>query len=204
MKVDAMVERPKISMPQNDDELLAMSDDDIRNATCEFSFDVEKCHERLKTGDDWQAVVQAHLFYDHVLSSILGEAMSYPDEVDLDRTSFATKLDLAAGFGLITRQIKSYLKRVNKIRNDIAHNLAFEVKGTDYDNLRQLSADNIRVEIDRLITENNASQMEAVLFINLFNLDIIRQGWVASRLKQRRDEEKLKRVLATVRKTTSS
>ena len=75
------MKRPPLT--DDDLELLATPNAELQKKTATFSFDAEKFTERVFDGQRWQQLLQAHLYYDHVITRILSDALTNADAVDL-------------------------------------------------------------------------------------------------------------------------
>lgn len=80
--------------------------------------------EELRTallGEDvLGVVVRGHLYIEAALNSLIELLLPYPQEIDMDRLKWGTKLDLVHALGLST-DLKRPLLAINKIRNSFAH-----------------------------------------------------------------------------------
>jgi len=176
-----------------------MTDDEIEKSVRIFSFDLEVCASRLKRGDDWQRVIQAHLFFDHVLSRTITEALTAPGHVNLDRTAFSAKLDLAASLSLVDNHTKSFLVRMNRLRNSIAHDLGFVVSRVDVSELYHLTPKPARDLIDEERGKKKLTLLGSTFLVNLVFLDIFRQNLAARRLVEARQRKRLAAAMKNAR-----
>ena len=64
-------------------KLLATPDKELEREAFVSSFDEERFEQRIKQGESWQQLIQAHLYYDHVITQILKDALVYPEEAGL-------------------------------------------------------------------------------------------------------------------------
>jgi hypothetical protein len=76
-KPHVSVERPPITA--EDLELLATPDAELRKRVEVFSFDDEQLKARISTGERWQQLLQAHLYFDHVITRLLVDELANPD-----------------------------------------------------------------------------------------------------------------------------
>jgi hypothetical protein len=112
------------------------SPDEVRAKTAQWSFSIATLKNRVSGPGQSQAVLQAHLYLDHVISRMLEENIPAPSHLPLDRTGFSQKLQLAAALALIPDYLTAPVKVVNGIRNKIAHQLEYEVSELDEAKLR--------------------------------------------------------------------
>ncbi|TMJ92478.1 MAG: hypothetical protein E6G77_25420 [Alphaproteobacteria bacterium] len=73
-------------------ELLATPTEELKRRTEVFSFDYDRFKKRIEIGEHWQQLLQAHLYFDHVITQLLSEALVNPDAVNVSRMSFSRKL----------------------------------------------------------------------------------------------------------------
>lgn len=183
-------------------QLAEMTDEQIIASTSDFSYDVSQCERRLRAGGDWNRVIQAHLFYDHVLTIILEEALHKPEYVQIDRMTFVAKVDLCAALSLIEDYHRVFLRNVNKLRNCIAHNLSFKVTRIHARRLYELHPKEVREAVDDW--RKGSSLMFGTLFIFAVVLDIARQRAAVSRLLEQRGQVQLRKALDRVRQYTNT
>ncbi|MDO6780324.1 MULTISPECIES: hypothetical protein [unclassified Marinovum] len=115
------------ALSDDDLKLLATSDAEIRVNLEKFSFDIDAFLKRLSQGERWQQLLVAHLFFEHVVSELLSEALPQPDEMDVSRLPFAQRVNLCAALGLLPTEMLPAIKVINRLRNRAAHKLDFLV-----------------------------------------------------------------------------
>lgn len=159
------------------------------------SFDLKEFESRLK-GEDWQRIIQGHLYFDHILSITLTEGLSYPSEIDISRMGFASKLQLVSAMGLMSKVLSVCFRRLNSIRNKIAHELSYVV--TDED--RRLLTGEIPPHIRKFICDDRKKPVgeidvfDFVLYIGAA-AEADRQRNAAGRIATRKAELRLRAVL---------
>ena len=177
-------------------ELLATSDDDIRQAHEIFSFDVNAFEERLKDQDRWSQLVQGHLYFEHVVDRLLREALPNPEEISLRRMGFSQRLDLVHALGLLSKPMISVLRSISGLRNRTAHDLAFEISDEDVANLRNATPKDL---IDAVVKQEDRPKRPVNLFeilhVVLVNADIWRQNLEVQRQLTVKSVVRLRTVL---------
>jgi hypothetical protein len=181
---------------EDDLALLATSDTEIVKNSQVFCFDINHLEMRISHGDRWQQLIQAHLYFEHVLEQILREALPNPEEISLSRMGFGGRLDLARAMGLIPAEIGVAVKTVSKLRNKVAHDLNFSISNRDVLNVRS----NIPKYIKKVIQKEGDSVAKDTEFWEYLNvlilkLEVIRQDHAAKRLLARKGEIRLRTVL---------
>lgn len=81
-----------------------------------------------------QMVLRTHLYIEHALETIIEDSFVKPQLV-LKRSSFANKLSLVAAIGIIPDGFYNLMRDFNKIRNNYAHDLKFELTEKHLDEL---------------------------------------------------------------------
>lgn len=113
---------------EEEQSVLDMSDDDIRKKFHVFSFDFDEFVDRIKEGEQWQLIIVAHLYFEHVIDLILREALPNPDAINLNRMGYSSRLDLTFALGLLSTEIRGAMTKITSIRNAVAHKLNFKIE----------------------------------------------------------------------------
>lgn len=174
--------------------LLATSTQKLEEQTAEMSFDIDKLVSRLK-GEKWQQVLQAHLYFDHVVSALLTEELKNPNAIDTKRMGFSQKLQLVHAFGLMPEDLVPVVSIVNKIRNRLAHDLEASIGD---DELVQIKSSLPKWFKKHVMTKTELDAPEALRNIMVFvltYLEMARQKNALRRLQQRKAYLNLNRVL---------
>jgi hypothetical protein len=135
-------------------ELLATPDAEIRREASVCSFDQKKLADRIRTGEHWQQLLQAHLYYDHVVTYMLTEELKNPDAINVKRMGFFQKLRLVRAMGLLPEALTVVVERINSLRNKIAHELNFEIDDNQVQELCALIAPSPYPEGEEPLTFN--------------------------------------------------
>src|SRR6516164_3958677 len=85
-------------------EFLATSDEELKKRARVFSFDLQLFCDRLQVGDEWQTLIHAHLYFDHIITQLLTEGVAKPDALNLGKMSFFRKLQLVSALGLLPEE----------------------------------------------------------------------------------------------------
>ncbi|MCC5971972.1 MAG: hypothetical protein JJU15_18680 [Pararhodobacter sp.] len=184
-------------IPSNEDlELLSTSDEDIRKRHQTFCFHREDFTIRVQSGDRWQQLIQAHLYFEHVVAQILTEALAKPEAISLSRMGFSQRLDLVVAMALLPDDLVTPIRKISGLRNKIAHNLAFEVADSDVRDLENCTPvnlrDAVRAEAGR---EAGPLELHELLEVILLKAEIVRQDSAAIREIGRKAELRLRTVL---------
>lgn len=177
-------------------ELISTSDEDIWKRHKNFCFDCDEFTERMQNGDHWQQLIQAHLYFEHVVAQILSEGLAKPEAISLSRTGFAQRLDLIEALALLPDELVNPIRKISKLRNKIAHNLTFEIAETDVRDLENCTPlylrEAIRAEVGR---KSGPLELRELLNVILLKIDIVRQHNAATRQLNKKSELRLRAVL---------
>ena len=72
-------------------------------------------------------LLKGHLWVEHVVTQALEVSLADSAHLNVERMSFAAKLDLALAAGALAPKLGPPLKRINRLRNDAAHDLTFKL-----------------------------------------------------------------------------
>jgi hypothetical protein len=97
----------------------------------EFSFDLNQIKSQIKDGNDFTATIRGHLYIESILIHLIQEALPRQDLLQVDRISFNSKVELCASLGLIPEYMIPIYKKINQLRNYIAHNLSYQLTDKD-------------------------------------------------------------------------
>lgn len=70
-----------------------------------------------------ELVLRGHLWIESLVNGVIENRMKNPAALNLDRMSFAAKIDLAFALGAIDSDNVGWFRALNKMRNRLAHNL---------------------------------------------------------------------------------
>jgi hypothetical protein len=191
--------KPKSDRPpltQYELDLLATPTEELEKRTFVFSFDRDKFEVRISTGEYWQQLLQAHLYFDHVITQILSEALANPDAVSLTRMGFARKCQFILALNLLPAPLVSTAEAINGLRNKIAHDLNFEISDKDFRDIENCTPKHLReiaeTEDDR---KPGPLRFNELLRVVLFQIEVLRQEKALGRLIERKGALRLRVVL---------
>jgi hypothetical protein len=170
----------------------------------EWSFDVKEMGRHVRAEDPILSTIQAHLYIDHVMMELMKLAMRFPNIVRFERMNFLTKLEICAGLGVLDFSLMPPIKRINQLRNLLAHNLKHQITDTEKRKLfdsfpphgRQLILESPTNPEDKVRPEEATfSRMFIVLVILL---DLGRQTYKEYLIKRDATVANAKRVLDKV------
>ena len=188
---------PKITT--EDLELLATPDEELKKRVKVFSFDDEQLVARISTGEMWQQLLQAHLYFDHAITLLLLDALLKPEAINASRMSFMQKLQLINALGLLPGELVATVEFINGLRNKIAHDLNFALGEKDKRDLANCTPKPLR---DILLKDKDGNERDRgpirfheLLRVILIQIDVIRQLAAYERLKTRKETIHLRTVL---------
>ena len=127
-------QRPPLTPEEID--LLATPLSDIENRVFAASFDLEKFLEKINFPSPSLQLVQTHVLLDHILKTMLTDAFKRPEEAQIDQMKFIPKLNVLSALGLIPKDLKIALSKINNLRNSVAHKIDFDLNEKNFIDLR--------------------------------------------------------------------
>jgi len=88
---------------------------------------IEKFLQNINSKDYLNVVLRSHLFIEAKIVEILHEKLVNPNALEFNKLNFPLKLQLCASLGILEKQDLPAYIRLNKLRNDSAHRLDFEI-----------------------------------------------------------------------------
>lgn len=178
-------------------ELLATPDEALANKVSGLCFDYEEFTGRVFKGDRWQQVLQAHLYFDHVISRMLEEALPNPYAIKLRRISFSQKVQLISAMNLLPSPLIPAVEFINGLRNRIAHELNFEISDDAVSNLVNCTPKRLRqVALEHRDRGDGPLSLHEILHIVLIQIETFRQDHANRRLLTRKQMLNARVVLA--------
>lgn len=106
----------------------------------------ERFRSHLSSEEPLEVLIRGHLWVEATMSGLLSRSLEKPEALDDARLSFSQTLALCDAMGLIPSDLIPVLRRLNKLRNRVAHNLDAELAESDQRELVALCSPRI-VEI---------------------------------------------------------
>jgi hypothetical protein len=194
----------------SDNELLALSFEQLKERARVCSFDSDKLTDRLRTGERWHQLIQGHLYIDHVIVNMLTEALEKPASIRLSRLGFQQKLELVEALALLPTELVSIASLVNKLRNRIAHSLEFQVSESDVIDLRNCVPSRMREALQADAKENPEKSMVddvgnptfgGLLLVTVLQIEVVRQEKALARLEARKNRAALSHAVKSFNET---
>lgn len=177
-------------------KLLSTSDEDIWRKHQTFCFHQGDFTERVRSGDRWQQLIQAHLYFEHVVAQVLTEALAKPEAISLSRMGFSQRLDLVVAMALLPDELVRPVRKISGLRNKIAHDLTFAVSDNDVRDLENCTPVDLRnAVLAEAGREAGPLELHELLAVVLLKADILRQEIAATREINRKSEIRLRTVL---------
>jgi hypothetical protein len=190
-----MSEAKRPPLTEEELELLATPNQDIRTKVSQFCFDPDKFTDRIFAGERWRQLLQAHLYFDHVITRTLTDALSNPDALNLRRTGFYQKLQLIAAMDLLPASLTSVIEFINALRNKIAHDLDFVIRDDDVNDLINCTPKHLRDVAEEEERRSGPLQFHELLRVILFQIEVVRQDHEYQRMTGRKMGLRLRAVL---------
>lgn len=74
-----------------------------------------------------QIILKGHLYIENRLIELIKVKLVNPHAINLNDLNFPTKINLARALGLLDNKKSKLLRNLNRIRNNLAHDLNFEL-----------------------------------------------------------------------------
>ncbi len=113
-----------------------ITEEEIKERAYAPSFDVNRMFKQVNIRSQWQALLRAHLYLDHIITEMLEDDMPKKGHVKSSQITFHHRLELACALGLIPEPAVPMLKKINGLRNELAHKLDFVVSRKNFIDLR--------------------------------------------------------------------
>lgn len=99
--------------------------------------DLELFAEHTRGRSIVEVLLRGHLWLENALIDLIETEVENPRPLNMDRMSFANLVNLAESLGLLAKRDAGALKKVNKIRNNLAHKLHGEPTPEDISSLEK-------------------------------------------------------------------
>lgn len=94
--------------------------------------DIERFLENINFSKEYlNIVLRSHLFIEAKIIEMIKDKLVNPGAIELSSISFPLKLQLCVALGVLDTKDLSPLKKLNKLRNEAAHKLEFEISDKD-------------------------------------------------------------------------
>lgn len=88
-------------------------------------------NRHIEDREPLEVIIRGHLWIEAILAELIDFTLPHPDRLNDARMSFSQKAALASALGLIDQDEREYVRRLNRIRNRLAHQLDAEVVESD-------------------------------------------------------------------------
>lgn len=112
--------------------------------------------------NELQVIIRGHLYVENEIDNLLKLKLEKPQHLYDSNFMFYSKLKTALALGLIAEENKNAYIRLNKIRNNFAHNLNYELTENDFTDLYGVFNSTYR-ERYKFITNSNPLLSERTL-----------------------------------------
>jgi hypothetical protein len=162
---------------------------------------VETAEERLHSfvrdigqGTPFEIVLRGHLYVEWELLASLNIALPHPEVADLSRLPFRHTVSLVAAHGLMAADDQGGFKRLNELRNNLAHRLEVSITENDEQSLVNAIGPRHRERLEQLRAYNGQvfpNDLRNVLAVMCF---VLQEDRAAYRERRHRDREQAPRL----------
>jgi len=125
---------------------------------------------RMGQGEDWHKLLQANIYLEFLALKLLERELRNPTEIELDRMTFRSRLDLIAAMELVPKDIISAIRIISRKRNKIAHDLEFKLSDKDLQEI----ASSIPKDLKKIAREvNNFEDNEPLLLRHYLSIVVL-------------------------------
>jgi hypothetical protein len=178
--------------------MLATPDDELRKTAAVMSFDTDKLARRI-TEDAGQSIIQAHLYFDHIVTLCIAGNVPNPDALHLDRIGFSQKLDLLHALGIEHPKLSAFLRKLNSLRNKLSHDLDFEIGEDEISTLRSALGRSLSKFIENDPLKTKGWRLDKCLVLTIIMLELHRQALNANALVGKKVSAELRWVAEEIR-----
>ena len=180
--------------------LFEETEEEIRARKKVYCFDVKGFDLRISSGDPWQRIVLGHLYFEHVVGQTLLEALIRPEAISLSRMGYSQRIELAFAMGILEEDLVLALRKLNSLRNRLAHDLTFQISDQDVLDFSNCTQPEIKSAI-RTAKGGSELTLYDLLRGNMILLESQRQKNAVVRELRARSELKLRYALEEYRRT---
>lgn len=123
-----------------------------------------------------EMLLKGHLYIESLLISLIEAAAVEPAALELDRLGFANKVAIAAAIGGLPSDMAPAVRRLNKLRNEVAHRLDVAITAEQVNEIHSLLPERLRAirqehwaHIDDAIVD-----LRLTLFVIATHIDSVR------------------------------
>jgi len=85
----------------------------------------------LNVEDELSVVLRTHLYLEGELAALIAKCFMFPDLIDLDRYTYMQKVELVVALGMLAAEQAPALRKLNALRNRMAHRLGTTLSSND-------------------------------------------------------------------------
>lgn len=171
-----------------------------------YSYNIHDVRKRLRARQNWIKFIVAHLYVDHILTSLITENLKKPDvyKSDSRRKYVLDKLEICEAMGWIDPDVSKIVKKLNSIRNSLSHDLNFIVSRNltlAFENsFSKKFKDILRASMKDAGTPEKAPPLSQYLELLLILIDQNRQAVLRQQYLSRRQSRELHKAMVNARR----
>lgn len=154
----------------------------------------------LESDSTLERVIRGHLFVESALISLIETKFLFPDRVDLARFSFQQKLDLALAHGFMWPEDEPSYRKLNALRNKIAHKLDYELDEQDIADISNCLGPQMKQAFDTWKPENANETISWIIALLCLRLHRERAAYTAHIAER---DELLRQAIETIREVNN-
>ena len=143
----------------------------------------------LEPASSFEILLRGHLWIENLVNRILEVHIVEPSAIDLDRMAFRQKIDVAQAFGFISPEDGHAFKKLNRLRNKLAHNVMAEPSESEIKDLIDTLAGNAKAAFDAIMKAPDATKRDSALLGYWFYCYAIHLGYLCAMRRYEKDSK---------------
>lgn len=165
-----------------------------------WSFDLGAFGKHLPHDNDLESTIRGHLYLEHVLIHLLREALPNFHLMQIERVPFSIKVEICAALGVLSPDLVFPIKKINELRNKVAHKIDYTISVQDKRDLLNLFPEVGRELVLEFGKPGQSFPVERVSVAQFVRVavvmaDISRQSYVAWKMRRDAALENANKVL---------
>lgn len=136
-------------------------DDDLFNFT-------DKLFNDLTNKEPLYVFIKGHLYLESIMNTMLDSF--FPCGIKIDIFNFAQKTELISGIGFIDSTEKSSILKINRVRNNLAHNLDLNIDEKVVEEVLSTFPKNLKDNVIEHSNEFSVTKLTSLFYILISHL----------------------------------
>jgi len=183
-----------------------VTESELKDRANIFSFDLDTLRTRLGVNSNWAKIIVGHIYADHIISQTLRENLKNPGSLGIENRQkyLLDKLQICESMYWVDPVDAAILRKLNKLRNNFAHTLSFNVTKKEIYDFKNLLPKEYRELADEIAVKRNTKGESGYFrdYIRVFiiMIDIKRQSVLRSNYLRKFRERELGKAMENARR----